>query len=164
MIVSNLGAFLQGELASFFSQDSYSSLSKRKRPTLLCVGEIHKSVTVRAEALFYCDCVSYCAEISLRWGGLILPIHSLGSSGRPFKSLVKKKKKHISHFCLHHSYPLLKLPLPGTGPVEYSTPVKDYFPPSPDPVLQQGDLGERPDWVRLRCGRENDPGAGAALP
>ncbi|XP_035173449.1 sterol regulatory element-binding protein cleavage-activating protein [Oxyura jamaicensis] len=43
-------------------------------------------------------------------------------------------------------YPLLKLPLPGTGPVEYSTPVKDYFPPSPDPVLQQGDLGERPDW------------------
>uniref|UniRef100_U3J3A6 Sterol regulatory element-binding protein cleavage-activating protein n=1 Tax=Anas platyrhynchos platyrhynchos TaxID=8840 RepID=U3J3A6_ANAPP len=44
------------------------------------------------------------------------------------------------------SYPLLKLPLPGTGPVEYSTPVKDYFPPSPDPVSQQGDLGERPDW------------------
>uniref|UniRef100_A0A8C3B8C4 Sterol regulatory element-binding protein cleavage-activating protein n=1 Tax=Cairina moschata TaxID=8855 RepID=A0A8C3B8C4_CAIMO len=43
-------------------------------------------------------------------------------------------------------YPLLKLPLPGTGPVEYSTPVKDYFPPSPDPVSQQGDLGERPDW------------------
>ncbi|XP_067148184.1 sterol regulatory element-binding protein cleavage-activating protein isoform X2 [Apteryx mantelli] len=43
-------------------------------------------------------------------------------------------------------YPLLKLPLPGTGPVEYSTPVKDYFPPSPDPGLQQGDLSERPDW------------------
>lgn len=43
-------------------------------------------------------------------------------------------------------YPLLKLPLPGTGPVEFSTPVKDYFPPSPDPVSQQGDLGERPDW------------------
>ncbi|XP_054246249.1 sterol regulatory element-binding protein cleavage-activating protein [Indicator indicator] len=43
-------------------------------------------------------------------------------------------------------YPLLKLPLPGTGPVEYSTPVKDYTPPSPDTGLQQGDLGERPDW------------------
>ncbi|KAM6141993.1 sterol regulatory element-binding protein cleavage-activating protein [Phoenicopterus ruber ruber] len=43
-------------------------------------------------------------------------------------------------------YPLLKLPLPGTGPVEYSTPVKDYSPPSPDVGLQQGDLGERPDW------------------
>ncbi|KAM6087147.1 sterol regulatory element-binding protein cleavage-activating protein isoform 1-T3 [Chlamydotis macqueenii] len=43
-------------------------------------------------------------------------------------------------------YPLLKLPLPGTGPVEYSTPVKDYSPPSPDAGQQQGDLGERPDW------------------
>uniref|UniRef100_A0A3Q2U846 Sterol regulatory element-binding protein cleavage-activating protein n=1 Tax=Gallus gallus TaxID=9031 RepID=A0A3Q2U846_CHICK len=43
-------------------------------------------------------------------------------------------------------YPLLKLPLPGTGPVEFSTPVKDYFPPSPDVVSQQGDLSERPDW------------------
>ncbi|XP_009321415.1 PREDICTED: sterol regulatory element-binding protein cleavage-activating protein isoform X2 [Pygoscelis adeliae] len=43
-------------------------------------------------------------------------------------------------------YPLLKLPLPGTGPVEYSTPVKDYSPPSPDAGLQQGDLSERPDW------------------
>ncbi|NXD14407.1 SCAP protein, partial [Nothocercus nigrocapillus] len=43
-------------------------------------------------------------------------------------------------------YPLLKLPLPGTGPVEYSTPVKDYSPPSAEPGLQQGDLSERPDW------------------
>ncbi|XP_031464132.1 sterol regulatory element-binding protein cleavage-activating protein isoform X2 [Phasianus colchicus] len=43
-------------------------------------------------------------------------------------------------------YPLLKLPLPGTGPVEFSTPVKDYFPPSSDVVSQQGDLSERPDW------------------
>uniref|UniRef100_A0A8C9FA11 Sterol regulatory element-binding protein cleavage-activating protein n=1 Tax=Pavo cristatus TaxID=9049 RepID=A0A8C9FA11_PAVCR len=43
-------------------------------------------------------------------------------------------------------YPLLKLPLPGTGPVEFSTPVKDYFPPSPDVVSQQGDPSERPDW------------------
>ncbi|XP_053913204.1 sterol regulatory element-binding protein cleavage-activating protein [Cuculus canorus] len=43
-------------------------------------------------------------------------------------------------------YPLLKLPLPGTGPVEYSTSVKDYSPPSPDGGLQHGDLSERPDW------------------
>ncbi|NWT13082.1 SCAP protein, partial [Vireo altiloquus] len=41
-------------------------------------------------------------------------------------------------------YPLLKLPLPGTGPVEFSTPVKDYTPPGAGP--QQGDPGERPDW------------------
>ncbi|XP_068001888.1 sterol regulatory element-binding protein cleavage-activating protein [Melanerpes formicivorus] len=40
-------------------------------------------------------------------------------------------------------YPLLKLPLPGTGPVEYSTPVKDYSPPQPGP--RPGDP-ERPDW------------------
>ncbi|NXX98352.1 SCAP protein, partial [Centropus bengalensis] len=49
-------------------------------------------------------------------------------------------------------YPLLKLPLPGTGPVEFSTPIKDYSPPSPDVGLQQGDLGERPDWVSPALG------------
>ncbi|NWW00683.1 SCAP protein, partial [Machaerirhynchus nigripectus] len=43
-------------------------------------------------------------------------------------------------------YPLLKLPLPGTGPVEFSTPVKDYAPPGPDAGPQHGDTGERPDW------------------
>ncbi|XP_025049442.1 sterol regulatory element-binding protein cleavage-activating protein isoform X2 [Alligator sinensis] len=43
-------------------------------------------------------------------------------------------------------YPLLKLPLPGTGPVEYSTPVKDYAPPSLAPSPRQGDPSERPDW------------------
>ncbi|XP_074841339.1 sterol regulatory element-binding protein cleavage-activating protein [Carettochelys insculpta] len=43
-------------------------------------------------------------------------------------------------------YPLLKLPLPGTGPVEYSTPVKDYSPPPSEPGHQQGDPNERPDW------------------
>lgn len=43
-------------------------------------------------------------------------------------------------------YPLLKLPLPGTGPVEYSTPVKDYSPPSSEQGPQQGDPNERPDW------------------
>ncbi|NXQ32097.1 SCAP protein, partial [Alaudala cheleensis] len=40
-------------------------------------------------------------------------------------------------------YPLLKLPLPGTGPVEFSTPLKDFAPPGPG--LQRGDP-ERPDW------------------
>ncbi|NXY11333.1 SCAP protein, partial [Pteruthius melanotis] len=43
-------------------------------------------------------------------------------------------------------YPLLKLPLPGTGPVEFSTPVKDYAPPGPAAGPQHGDPGERPDW------------------
>nr|XP_031360006.1 sterol regulatory element-binding protein cleavage-activating protein [Lonchura striata domestica] len=38
--------------------------------------------------------------------------------------------------------PLLKLPLPGTGPVEFSTPLKDYAPPGP----RRGEPGERPDW------------------
>ncbi|CAH2281750.1 sterol regulatory element-binding cleavage-activating [Pelobates cultripes] len=41
-------------------------------------------------------------------------------------------------------YPLLKLPLPGTGPVEYITPVKDYTPPPQEAV--PGDQSERPDW------------------
>ncbi|NWT97337.1 SCAP protein, partial [Urocynchramus pylzowi] len=43
-------------------------------------------------------------------------------------------------------YPLLKLPLPGTGPVEFSTPVKDYAPPGPGAAPQHGEPGERPDW------------------
>ncbi|XP_051922424.1 sterol regulatory element-binding protein cleavage-activating protein isoform X2 [Hippocampus zosterae] len=42
-------------------------------------------------------------------------------------------------------YPLLRLPLPGTGPVEFSTSVRDYSVPSREP---QGDLGERPDWYQ----------------
>ncbi|XP_013887920.1 sterol regulatory element-binding protein cleavage-activating protein [Austrofundulus limnaeus] len=40
-------------------------------------------------------------------------------------------------------YPLLRLPLPGTGPVEFTTGVRDYSVPSHEP---QGDLGDRPDW------------------
>ncbi|XP_026083820.1 sterol regulatory element-binding protein cleavage-activating protein-like [Carassius auratus] len=42
-------------------------------------------------------------------------------------------------------YPLLKLPLPGTGPVEFTTGVRDYSTPSHE---SQGDLSERPDWYR----------------
>uniref|UniRef100_A0A3Q3JAP9 Sterol regulatory element-binding protein cleavage-activating protein n=1 Tax=Monopterus albus TaxID=43700 RepID=A0A3Q3JAP9_MONAL len=42
-------------------------------------------------------------------------------------------------------YPLLRLPLPGTGPVEFTTWVRDYSVPSHEP---QGDLGEQPDWYR----------------
>ncbi|KAM9723149.1 sterol regulatory element-binding protein cleavage-activating protein isoform 3-T3 [Menidia menidia] len=42
-------------------------------------------------------------------------------------------------------YPLLRLPLPGTGPVEFTTGVRDYSIPSHD---AQGDQGERPDWYR----------------
>ncbi|KAG9471892.1 hypothetical protein GDO78_022327 [Eleutherodactylus coqui] len=40
--------------------------------------------------------------------------------------------------------PLLKLPLPGTGPVEFITPVKDYSPPPAEPSID--DRNERPDW------------------
>lgn len=47
-----------------------------------------------------------------------------------------------------YSYPLLKLPLPGTGPVEFTTGVRDYSVPSHEP---QGDLSERPDWVRQKA-------------
>ncbi|XP_063054727.1 sterol regulatory element-binding protein cleavage-activating protein isoform X2 [Engraulis encrasicolus] len=42
-------------------------------------------------------------------------------------------------------YPLLKLPLPGTGPEKFTTGLRDYTAPSHEP---QGDLGERPDWYR----------------
>uniref|UniRef100_A0A6Q2YR78 Sterol regulatory element-binding protein cleavage-activating protein n=1 Tax=Esox lucius TaxID=8010 RepID=A0A6Q2YR78_ESOLU len=42
-------------------------------------------------------------------------------------------------------YPLLRLPLPGTGPVEFTTSIRDYTVPSHEP---QGDLGEQPDWYR----------------
>ncbi|XP_062321506.1 sterol regulatory element-binding protein cleavage-activating protein isoform X1 [Osmerus eperlanus] len=42
-------------------------------------------------------------------------------------------------------YPLLRLPLPGTGPVEFTTGVRDYNVPSHEP---QGDLGEQPDWYQ----------------
>lgn len=45
---------------------------------------------------------------------------------------------------LFSSYPLLRLPLPGTGPVEFTTGVRDYSFPSHE---AHGDLGERPDWV-----------------
>ncbi|TKS82664.1 Sterol regulatory element-binding protein cleavage-activating protein [Collichthys lucidus] len=45
-------------------------------------------------------------------------------------------------------YPLLRLPLPGTGPVEFTTGVRDYSVPSHEP---QGDLGERPDWVLVKA-------------
>lgn len=45
------------------------------------------------------------------------------------------------------SYPLLKLPLPGTGPVEFSTPVKGYSPPPADSDHKQGEPSEQPEWV-----------------
>uniref|UniRef100_A0A452T8P0 Sterol regulatory element-binding protein cleavage-activating protein n=1 Tax=Ursus maritimus TaxID=29073 RepID=A0A452T8P0_URSMA len=42
--------------------------------------------------------------------------------------------------------PLLKLPLPGTGPVEFTTPVKDYSPPPAAPDHKPGEPSERPEW------------------
>uniref|UniRef100_Q12770-3 Isoform 3 of Sterol regulatory element-binding protein cleavage-activating protein n=1 Tax=Homo sapiens TaxID=9606 RepID=Q12770-3 len=50
-------------------------------------------------------------------------------------------------FCiLACCYPLLKLPLPGTGPVEFTTPVKDYSPPPVDSDRKQGEPTEQPEW------------------
>ncbi|XP_021574853.1 sterol regulatory element-binding protein cleavage-activating protein isoform X1 [Carlito syrichta] len=50
-------------------------------------------------------------------------------------------------FCiLACCYPLLKLPLPGTGPVEFTTPVKDYSPPPADSDHKQGEPNEQPEW------------------
>ncbi|XP_041104077.1 sterol regulatory element-binding protein cleavage-activating protein-like isoform X2 [Polyodon spathula] len=43
-------------------------------------------------------------------------------------------------------YPLLKLPLPGTVPEEYTTAVRDYSPPPSDPQAPQRDPSDRPDW------------------
>uniref|UniRef100_A0A8C7BYY8 Sterol regulatory element-binding protein cleavage-activating protein n=1 Tax=Neovison vison TaxID=452646 RepID=A0A8C7BYY8_NEOVI len=42
--------------------------------------------------------------------------------------------------------PLLKLPLPGTGPVEFTTPVKDYSPPPVALDHKPGEPSERPEW------------------
>lgn len=42
--------------------------------------------------------------------------------------------------------PLLKLPLPGTGPVEFTTPVKDYSPPPVASDHRPGDPNEQPEW------------------
>ncbi|XP_076985599.1 sterol regulatory element-binding protein cleavage-activating protein isoform X3 [Tamandua tetradactyla] len=49
-------------------------------------------------------------------------------------------------FLTFESYPLLKLPLPGTGPVEFTTPVKDYSPPPVNSDHKQGDPNEQPEW------------------
>ncbi|XP_074201105.1 sterol regulatory element-binding protein cleavage-activating protein isoform X2 [Camelus bactrianus] len=43
-------------------------------------------------------------------------------------------------------YPLLKLPLPGTGPVEFTTPVKDYSPPPVASDHKPGEPAEQPEW------------------
>lgn len=103
---------------------------------------------MRANALLYCSGVSRPAEFGFSWSGLTfhVPFIFWALLGDCLKAQLKPKHD-VSCLCLNHSYPLLKLPLPGTGPVEYSTPVKDYSPPSPDVGLQQGDLSERPDWV-----------------
>ncbi|XP_026952749.1 sterol regulatory element-binding protein cleavage-activating protein isoform X5 [Sagmatias obliquidens] len=43
-------------------------------------------------------------------------------------------------------YPLLKLPLPGTGPVEFTTPVKDYSPPPVASDHKPEEPNEQPEW------------------
>lgn len=63
----------------------------------------------------------------------------------------------FSLFFLLPSYPLLKLPLPGTGPVEFSTPVKGYSPPPADSDHKQGEPSEQPEWVGARLVTEESP-------
>ncbi|XP_032876249.1 sterol regulatory element-binding protein cleavage-activating protein [Amblyraja radiata] len=43
-------------------------------------------------------------------------------------------------------YPLLKLPLPGTGPVEFTTPIKDYTAPPIKANRGPSEQSDRPDW------------------
>ncbi|KAM8758557.1 sterol regulatory element-binding protein cleavage-activating protein isoform 2-T2 [Rhynchonycteris naso] len=43
-------------------------------------------------------------------------------------------------------YPLLKLPLPGTGPVEFTTPMKDYSPPPVNSEHNPREPNEQPEW------------------
>ncbi|XP_043921953.1 sterol regulatory element-binding protein cleavage-activating protein isoform X2 [Protopterus annectens] len=53
----------------------------------------------------------------------------------------------FTFFCiLACCFPLLKLPLPGTGPEEYSTTLRDYSLPSSEPSPQHADQNERPEW------------------
>lgn len=63
----------------------------------------------------------------------------------------------LSLFFLLPSYPLLKLPLPGTGPVEFSTPVKGYSPPPSDSDHKQGEPSEQPEWVGAQLVAEESP-------
>lgn len=67
------------------------------------------------------------------------------------------RRPHSSLFSLLPSYPLLKLPLPGTGPVEFSTPVKDYSPPPVDSDRKQGESSEQPEWVGAQLVTEESP-------
>lgn len=60
-------------------------------------------------------------------------------------------------FFVHPSYPLLKLPLPGTGPVEFTTPVKDYAPPRVTSDHKPGEPSEQPEWVGVQCVAEESP-------
>lgn len=55
------------------------------------------------------------------------------------------------------SCPLLKLPLPGTGPVEFTTPVKDYSPPPVALDHKPGEPSERPEWVGAQRGAGESP-------
>ncbi|XP_070093887.1 sterol regulatory element-binding protein cleavage-activating protein isoform X2 [Equus caballus] len=53
---------------------------------------------------------------------------------------------HCSPNKMTGSYPLLKLPLPGTGPVEFTTPMKDYAPPPVSSDHKPREPNEQPEW------------------
>lgn len=64
---------------------------------------------------------------------------------------------------VHPSYPLLKLPLPGTGPVEFTTPVKDYSPPPLTSDHKPGEPSEQPEWVGAHHVLRSALGVGCGL-
>lgn len=64
---------------------------------------------------------------------------------------------------VHPSYPLLKLPLPGTGPVEFTTPVKDYSPPPLTSDHKPGEPNEQPEWVGAQRVLRSALGIGCGL-
>lgn len=115
----------------------------------------------RSCSLWYCTWLHYhieCVHTRKRWGKTFFLEVMFPSSFSPLSLIPVSHPVPFSSLSLPFlcspppssftpsfaSYPLLKLPLPGTGPVEFTTGVRDYTVPSHD---SQGDLGERPEWV-----------------
>ncbi|MGH0158362.1 UNVERIFIED_CONTAM: hypothetical protein FKN15_059705 [Acipenser sinensis] len=76
------------------------------------------------------------------WDQSLLPVDIFRSPLAQVFQLVEEIRNHVHR----DSYPLLKLPLPGTGPEEYTTAVRDYSPPPSAPRPLQMDPSDRPDW------------------
>lgn len=109
--------------------ECYKTVSKKcKNSTLHTYRPFHSNMACFMDlvwALFSIWRYSVCKECSL--------------------TLVIKIDLLFFNHAFFYSYPLLKLPLPGTGPVEFTTGVRDYSVPSHE---SQGDVSEHPDWVK----------------